>query len=657
MAAQAKSLAARLLAAYPVPLAPAAAPDVSRGARLYAESCASCHGAKGEGPPPALANLDPPPIAFADRTRARDRSLFGLYQVITQGLEGTAMQSFAPLSDEDRWALAFYSGTLAYGDAAEGRRLWRDDPAVRAAVPDLAALVAMTPAELEAKIGADKAAAITAFLRANPQAIDAGAAGSNASLGLARSRLRESLAAYQGGNRAEANRLALSAYLDGFEPVEAVLATRDGPLMTDVEQAMAGFRQAIVRGETADQLRARLVSTEALLDRAETALAPEAETGIATFLGAFAILLREGLEALLVVIAMIAFLRRAERTEALPYVHGGWVAALVAGAATWAVATYAIGISGASRELTEGFGSLLAAVILLSVGIWMHGKAQADEWRRYIAAKMQGALSRGSAWFLFGLAFLVVYREVFETILFYAALWTSDNGGTILAGALTAAALLAAIAWAMLRFSRKLPITQFFQWSAILIAVLAVVLAGKGVGALQEAGVIGVTPLSGVPRITILGLFPTAEAIGAQVSTLAAILLGFRSGGAASQSRGCCRRITALGFPARSGLGGAIERFGGCNGGREQGDPGRQSRRGPRGEIAQQRQRSGQHASRHFRELEGPRRQPPGADRVAQCGDLQREPGPGRQELFAQGLEGLSRRPDPDPQVAGPVGQ
>ena len=69
----------------------------------------------------------------------------------------------------------------------------------------------------------------------------------------------------------------------------------------------------------------------------------------------------------------------------------------------------------------------------------MHGKAQAAEWRRYIAEKMQGALSRGSAWFLFGLAFIVVYREVFETILFYAALWTADNGATILAGALTGA--------------------------------------------------------------------------------------------------------------------------------------------------------------------------------------------------------------------------
>jgi high-affinity iron transporter len=528
VAEQAKRLAGALLAAYPVPLAPAEAPSLARGAALYADNCASCHGAKGEGPTAEFAKLDPPPIAFADRSRARDRSLFGLYQVIGQGLEGTAMQSYAALPEADRWALAFHAGGLAYGDAAAGGRIWRSEQMVRAMVPSLAALVALTPAELEARLGADKAAAVVAFLRANPDAI---AGDQPASLQLARSKLRESFAAYRAGDRAEANRLALSAYLDGFEPVEAVLATRDGGLMTEVEGAMAGFRLAISGGAPAASLEQRLAATEALLDRAEAALAPEAASEISTFLGAFAILLREGLEALLVVIAMIAFLRKAERTEALPYVHGGWVAALVAGGVTWAVATYAIGISGASRELTEGFGSLLAAIILLSVGVWMHGKAQAEEWRRYIAEKMQGALSKGSAWFLFGLAFLVVYREVFETILFYAALWTQDNGATILAGALAAVALLAVIAWAMLRFSRKLPITEFFRYSAILIAILAVVLAGKGVGALQEAGLIGVTPLAGVPRITMLGLFPTLEAVGAQLLALAAVLLGFRAAG------------------------------------------------------------------------------------------------------------------------------
>jgi high-affinity iron transporter len=527
IAGRAKALAARLLAAYPVPLAPAKAPDVARGAALYAQNCASCHGAKGEGPPPAFAQLDPPPIAFADRERARDRSVFSLYQVVTQGLEGTAMQSYGALPEEDRWAVAFFSGTLAYGDAATGERIWRGDARVRALVPDLAALAALTPAELEANIGAERAGAVIAYLRANPQAASEGQ-GSNASLQLARVRLSESLAAYSRGDRSEANRLALSAYLDGFEPIEAVLATRDGALMGRVEQAMAGFRQAIVRGET-QQLPQRLAQTEALLDEAEAALAPEAESGVATFLGAFAILLREGLEALLVVIAMVAFLRKAGRPEALRYVHGGWVAALVAGAGTWVVATYAIGISGASREITEGFGALIAALVLLSVGVWMHGKAQADEWRRYIAAKMQGALSRGSAWFLFGLAFLVVYREAFETILFYAALWNEGNGGTILAGALVAALLLGVIAYAMLRLSRTLPITQFFRWSAMLIAVLAVVLIGKGIGALQEAGTIGITPLAGVPRVAMLGIFPTAEAIAAQLLMVVALTIGFRA--------------------------------------------------------------------------------------------------------------------------------
>ena len=526
IASSARRLAAQLLAAYPVPLAPAKIPDVQRGAALYADNCASCHGGKGEGPSAAFANLDPPPIAFADRARARDRSIFGLYQVISQGLEGTAMQSYASLSTEDRWALAFLAGGLAYGDAARGGAIWKNDPAVRRLVPDMAALVALTPAELESKLGADKAAAVIAYLRSNP---GAATADRPRSLDLARGKLRESVDAVAAGDRRRAGELALSAYLDGFEPVEGVLAVRDGALMARVEQAMAGFRSAIAGGESRAALGQRLAATEALLDQAEAALAPEAESQVSTFLGAFAILLREGLEAILVVIAMIAFLRKAERTEALPYVHGGWVAALVAGGVTWAVATYAIGISGASRELTEGFGSLLAAVILLSVGIWMHGKSQAEEWRRYIATKMQGALSRGSAWFLFGLAFIVVYREVFETILFYAALWTADNGATILAGALAGAVLLAAIAWAMLRFSRTLPITQFFAYSAILIAILAVVLAGKGVGALQEAGLIPVTPLAGVPRVTMVGLFPTAEAIGAQLLALAVVIIGFRS--------------------------------------------------------------------------------------------------------------------------------
>ena len=522
----ARALAASLLTAYPVPLAPSQAPDLDRARTLFAQNCASCHGAAGSAPPAAMQALDPPPIDFTDIDRARQRSAFGLYQVITQGLEGTSMASFASLSDEDRWALAFHAGSIAFEDVAKGERIWREDDGIRQLVPDLETLAALTPESLAEQIGEDRALAVMAYLRANPDAV--GQANDAGSLAFVRDTLDRSLSAYRAGNREEARQLALSAYLDGFEPLEALLATRDGGLMREVEQALGQFRAGIESGADPSELQQLRARIDSLLARAEEALAPEAASEISTFLGAFTILLREGIEALLVVIAMIAFVKKSHRFEVLPYVHGGWIAALLAGVATWVLATYFVSISGASREMTEGIGALLAAVILVSVGIWMHGKSQAEEWRRYIQEKMGKALSRGSAWFLFGLAFVVVYREAFETILFYAALWNPQSSGIILAGALSAVALLALIAWAMLRYSRKLPITQFFRYSAILIAILAVILAGKGVGAFQEAGVLSATFIAGLPRLAELGFFPTVETIGAQLLTLLALIAGFR---------------------------------------------------------------------------------------------------------------------------------
>lgn len=523
----ARALAASLLTAYPVPLAPSQAPDASRASTLFAQNCASCHGTAGTAPPAAMQALDPPPIDFTDIDRARQRSTFGLYQVITQGLEGTSMASFASLPEDDRWALAFYAGSIAFEDVAKGERIWREDGSIRQLVPDLETLAALTPGSLAEQIGQDRAFAVMAYLRANPGAV--GPEADSGSLNFVRETLDRSLHAYQTGKREEARRLALSAYLDGFEPIEAVLATRDGGLMRKAERALGQFRAGIESGAALSELQQQRARIDTLLARAEVALAPQAANEISIFIGAFTILLREGIEALLVVIAMIAFVKKSQRTEVLAYVHGGWITALLAGVATWIVATYFVSISGASREITEGIGALLAAVILVSVGIWMHGKSQAEEWRRYIQEKMGKALSRGSVWFLFGLAFVVVYREAFETILFYAALWNPQSSGVIFAGALSAVALLALLAWAMLRYSRKLPITQFFRYSAILIAILAVILAGKGVSAFQEAGIFSGTFITGLPRLAELGFFPTVETIGAQLLTLLALIVGFRA--------------------------------------------------------------------------------------------------------------------------------
>ena len=525
VATAARALGTHLLAAYPVPLGPKQAPDLSRGAQLFEQNCASCHGSKGDAQTPMARKLDPPPIAFTDHRRARERSPFALYQVINQGLEGTAMQSFAQLPDQDKWALAYRASGFAYPDSLvqQGQRFWDSDPALRSKIPDLGTLSSLPESQLAEQIGAEKAAAVIAYLRANPAAVRAQVS----SLTIARERLNESLAAYRAGNREEAKRLALAAYLDGFEPVEPMLSARNASLLSEVEQQMGGLRASIAADRDPSKVAAQIAAIQSLFDEVEATLAPDQTSGASVFLGAFTILLREGLEALLIVVAMLAFLNKADRPELVRPVHVGWTSALAAGALTWWAATSLVTVSGASRELTEGFGSLFAAAVLLFVGIWMHGKAQAGQWQRYIRDKLHKALARDSSWFLFSLAFVAVYREVFETILFFTAMAAEGNVAGLVAGALAGFAALGGIAIAMLRYSQKLPIGKFFSYSSALVAVLAVVLAGKGIGALQEAGMLPINPLAGLPRVSMLGLFPTLQSLTVQLLTLGILLLGF----------------------------------------------------------------------------------------------------------------------------------
>ena len=285
------------------------------------------------------------------------------------------------------------------------------------------------------------------------------------------------------------------------------------------------YRGAVAQGnvlratEYAGQLDAYFVRVEELTGANKT----DATT---VFVGALTILLREGVEALLIVIAMVAFLRKAERPQALHYVHAGWISALAAGALTWVVATYVVSISGASREVTEGLSSLFAAAVLLSVGLWMHQKGQAGQWQAYLKQHLTAAMEKRSAWALFALAFIAVYREVFETVLFYSALAADGNGPALLAGFVTGLVLLSIIAVIFLRTSARMPIGKFFSFSSVLVAALAVVLVGKGIAGLQEAGWLTATPVSG-PRMPVLGLYPTMQTYAAQLALLLAAGLGF----------------------------------------------------------------------------------------------------------------------------------
>lgn len=524
VARQAHALANGLLQAYPVPTSPTRAPDLARGATLYQAQCATCHGATGHGDGPAGLQLTPRPIDFTDQARADQRSALSLYEVITQGVADTPMVSYRmTLSDDDRWALAYYVGTLAYADASQrGAQAWQQDARARGAIASPSELARARVSELAEAVGVDQARLIVGYLRAHPEALHQALEG----VPLARARLSASLDAYRRGSTDEAQQFALSAYLDGIEPIEARLDARDSALRTRIETAMGAYRTSLSRSGNQDAVAARAHAIDGMLEQAHQLLTAAAASPAATFVGALTILVREGLEALLVVVALLAFLRKADRHDATRYVHAGWTLALLAGAITWGIASYAISISGASRELTEGLSSLFAAAVLLGVGLWMHQKSIGGRWQSYLKAKMATALDRKSAWFVFGLTFVSVYREVFETILFYTALWNEGQGLWLLAGLATGAVLLAVIAWLLLRSSRRLPLGTFFSVSSAVIAVLAVVLTGKGVAALQEAGWTAVTTAP-APSIDWLGIYPTWQSLLAQLAVTLMLIGGF----------------------------------------------------------------------------------------------------------------------------------
>ena len=511
-----------IVGAYNLVVAPKRAPDLSRVTALYAQSCATCHGNDGRGEGPVSRGMDPAPANFHDTERMASRSVYGLYNTITLGVAGTAMTPFDRLSEEDRWALALYASNFGISpeQRTKGKTLWEAGEA-RSIFPDLTNLVTLSRNEVMARYG-NNASLVQDYLRADPALA---ASTKPAPLAYARANLNAALQAYREKDSPHAQRLAVSAYLEGFELVEPALDALDRDLRDTIETDMLRLRTLMRAGVPASEVEAQITRLGQQLDRAEDRLGGAGLSPTTAAVSAFVMLLREGLEAILVVAALIAMLVKAGRRDALRYIHAGWVSALALGAVTWLAANHLVAVSGAGREITEGVTALLSTVMLLYVGYWLHDKSHARAWTLFIKEKLASALSSGTVWTLAGLSFLAVYREMFETVLFYQALWVQAGDGahaSVIVGLIAAAAVLAVIAWLILRYGVRLPIGLFFKVSAVFLALLAVAFAGQGVAALQEAGVIDAT-LINFTRIPTLGIFPTVQSLATQAIVLALI--------------------------------------------------------------------------------------------------------------------------------------
>ena len=526
VAAISGDLRRRIIDVYEVRVTPRQVPDLAAAAADFTTHCAVCHGATGRGDGPGAKGLTPPPADLTAAGRMGERSLFGLYSTITLGIKGTAMTGFAPLSEAQRWALAFYVSTLATppADRERGAALWKGGVGT-SELRDLRALVMATPKEVAARSGPD-GAAVLAYLRGEPAAL---ASGRESPIDFSARVLADSVAAYRRGDVAQAHQLAVTAYLEGFELVEAPLSAVDGGLKTRVEAEMLRYRTLIQSRAPRETVEAQARTITTLLDSARERLDAARLSPVTTFTSALVILLREGLEAILVLAALVAMLIKSGRREGLPYVHAGWIAALALGGVTWVVASYVVTVSGASREVTEGVTALVAAAMLLYVGFWMHRHSHAARWKAFIETRVQAALSGRTLWTLASISFLAVYREAFETVLFYQALWVEAGPGGHLAvglGCVAGFVGLGLLAWLILRLGLRLPVGWFFGLGSALMAVLAVVLAGKGVAALQHAGKLPVGTLD-LPAIPSLGVYPTWQGVITQLALVVVILGAF----------------------------------------------------------------------------------------------------------------------------------
>ncbi|MDQ7917193.1 FTR1 family protein [Mesonia sp. MT50] len=512
-----------------VETAPKIWPDVKVGKSLFQQNCASCHGANGNGQGELAKGLEPAPTNFYDAELMGQVSPFQAYNTVKLGVQGTSMQAFSEsFNEQELWALAFYVKSLRFEDKTADSLLLRKEFKEVFSYISLKDIATLSDDELLAAI-AEKTDNPKVKLEAVRLLAPVGENATN-SLSVAEKNLRAAVKNYSEGNKKLARNNALNAYLEGIEPVEARLRANDPSFVIELEQQMLQVRQVIEKGKGTDAVKVEAEKALVLITQADQLLQDQKLNYWLTFILALSIMLREGLEAFLILAVVLALIRSSGVKKALPWLHGGWIAAVLMGIAGWFLSDYIIQFGGKNREIMEGLVSLLAVLVLLFVGFWLHNNSTAKKWKEFVEGKIGRYLQKDK---MFGLAifsFMVVFREAFEVILFLQAIRLEAAPGdksAIGLGVLVAVVCIALMAHLFLKYSKRIPVRQLFQYSSWVIILLAIILMGKGVHSIQESGWISVTGIGTSFRIGWLGFYPTLETVLAQAALIGVVFITY----------------------------------------------------------------------------------------------------------------------------------
>ncbi len=322
-------------------------------------------------------------------------------------------------------------------------------------------------------------------------------------------------------------------YFDVFESsgMEFTLGLKDNALMLKIESSFSLLISQSMRGENRAALESAWTTLKQDLDYADKrySRADDERSFWSQTVQSFIILFREGIEAMLVVAALVAYLRRSGYADKVRVIWYGVGWALLASAVTAWLLNAVVRASGAQQEAIEGVTMLIASVVLLYVSYWLSSKRDANRWQAFIRESADRALGRGNLLALGFVAFLAVFREGAETILFYQALMAGASGGFSAIAAGMALALLALVAvYLLVRVaSIRLPLRLFFGGTSVLLFVMAFVFTGQGILELQVSGLVQTNRLEGWPMLSWLGVFPTLETMLGQGVVLALLLLGW----------------------------------------------------------------------------------------------------------------------------------